>query len=177
MATYVTKKCPHCGYIYQLPHGGEQRKYGCPYQTCTRCYKSYWDTYIKEPALYGYENSYETRQSIKRAIVIILYTPFASFMLGIGIYLLLMGEMIGLFCLAVGGYIVWEIGSHIKQKIDDNRHWGDIIKNRQIDYDKSIARLKDTNYLTALSKYDKLAKKLLEERINGAVEHYAKRPQ
>lgn len=40
-----------------------------------------------------------------------------------------------------------------------------------------MARLKDTNYLTALAEHDSFARKLLQERINGNVEHYAERPQ
>ena len=177
MATYVTKKCPHCGFAYQVFQSGEQRKYGCPYKTCERCFKNYWDTDIVEPALHGYENLYETRQSINRAIVMILYTPMALLLLGGGIWFLIEGEMMGLFALAMGIGIMWMIGSHIKQKIDDRKHWDDIVRNRQIDYDKSMERLNDTNYLTALANFDKRAKKLLDERINGETEHYATRPQ
>lgn len=40
MAVYVTKKCPHCGHAYQFLNSGDQRKYGCPYQTCMVCKKS-----------------------------------------------------------------------------------------------------------------------------------------
>ncbi len=176
MATYVTKKCPHCGYAYQVFQSGEQRKYGCPYKTCAKCFKHYWDADIVEPALHGYENSYETRQSINRVIVMVLYIPMALLMLGGGISLLTEGEMLGLFCLAMAGFIAWAIGSHIKGKIDDKRHWDDIVRNRQLEYDKSMERLKDTNYLTDLANFDKRAKKLLDERMNGDIEHYANRP-
>ncbi len=84
--------------------------------------------------------------------------------------------MMGIFLLAIGGYIAWLIGSYFKQKIYDNKHINDIIENRQKEYDESMMRLKDINYLTALSKHDVLAKKLLKERTLGEVEHFAKRP-
>ncbi len=177
MATYVTKKCPHCGFVYQNFKSGEQRKYGCPYKTCTRCSNNYWDTDIVEPALHGYENSYETRQEVNRAIVMVLYTPMALLLLGLVIWFLMEGEKIGLAAIAMGVGIMWMVALHIKQKIYDEKHWNDIVANRQKDYDKSMERLKDTNYLTALASFDKLAKKLLEERINGETEHYANRPQ
>ncbi len=176
MAIYVTKKCPHCGFKYQVLKSGEQRKYGCPYKICAKCFKYYWDTDIVEPALHGYENSYETGQKIRRAIAMILCIPAALLMFGCGILVLLAGDMEGLFFLACGVFIMLVIGSHIKDNIDEKRHWDDIITNRQIDYDKSIERLKDTNYLTALANFDKRAKKLLNERMNGDIEHYANRP-
>lgn len=177
MATYVTKKCPHCGYAYQVFQSGEQRQYGSPYKTCAKCFNHYWDTDIVEPALHGFENAYETGQSIKRAIAMILYTPMALLILGGSIWLLIEGEMLGIFGLAMGGFIAWVIGSHIKGKIDAKKHWDDIVRNRQLEYDKSMERLKDTNYLTALASFDKRAKKLLDERTNGDTEHYAARPQ
>ena len=40
-----------------------------------------------------------------------------------------------------------------------------------------MKRLQDINYLSRLAKVDSLAKKLLEERKNGELEHYAERPQ
>ena len=177
MATYVTKKCPHCGYIYQFHQSGDQRKYGCPYQTCTRCHGSYWDTDIKEPALYGYENLHETKESIKIGITIALYTPLGLVCLGLGIFMLIEGSLMGLFLLAIGAFVIWTICSHFQQKIYDDKHRDEIIETQQKNYDASLARLKDTNYLTALAEHDRLAKKLLEERIDGNLEHYAIRPQ
>ncbi len=177
MAVYVTKKCPHCGYAYQILESGDQRKYGCPYQTCMRCHKSYWDKDIKEPALHGYENFYETRKGITTGISLIIYVLIGILMFSYGILFVMEQEMIGFFAIAMGALCVWGIVSYIKQKIYDEKHRDDIIANQQRDYDMSMARLKDTNYLTALAKYDVLAKKLLKERINGDIEHYAKRPQ
>lgn len=176
MAIYVTKKCPHCGYAYQILQSGDQRKYGCPYQTCERCHNSYWDTDIKEPALYGYENLHETKESVKRGVSLVLYIPIGIITLYLGIFLLINAEMMGIFSLAIGVYVAWLIGSYFKQKIYDNKHINDIIENRQKEYDASMMRLKNINYLTALSKHDALAKKLLKERTLGEVEHYAKRP-
>lgn len=177
MATYVTKKCPYCGYAYQIHQSGEQRKYGCPYQTCRQCHNSYWDTDIKEPALHGYSNTYEITQSIKRGITLLLCAPMGLFMLGIGIYLLVYGEMIGLFPLFMGSFISWVIFSYYKRKYDDSKRQDEIINEHQREYDASKERLQNINYLTALAKYDSLAEKLLNERMNGQVEHYAHRPE
>lgn len=176
MATYVTKKCPHCGYAYQVHQSGEQRKYGCPYKTCVRCGESYWDTDIKEPALHGYENTYEVVQSIRRIITILIYAPMGLLMLGGGLYLLVEGELGGLFLIAMGGIVTWIIVSHIKEKIYEKKHRDEVIAGQQKGYDASMERLKDTNYLTALATHDSRAKKLLHERMNRMEEHYAERP-
>ena len=177
MATYVTKKCPHCGYAYQVLQSGEQRKYGCPYKTCTHCNNSYWDTDIKEPALHGYSNAYEVTQSIKRGITILLYAPMGLLILGAGVYLLINGEIIGLLALLIGGSISWVIFSYFKRKHDDSKQKDEIVAEQQRDYDASVERLKNTQYLTALAEHDSRAKKLLHERTNGQVEHYAQRPE
>lgn len=177
MAIYVTKKCPYCGYTYQFHQSGDQRKYGCPYQTCLRCGKSYWDTDIKEPALHGYKNSHEAKESIKRGISLVIYGPLGIIFLSGGIFMVTDGEMSGIFLLAMGGYIAWVLGSYFKQRIHDKKHRDEIIADQQSNYDASKARLNDINYLTALAKHDPLAEKLLKERINGDVEHYATRPQ
>ena len=177
MAIYVTKKCPHCGYAYQIFKGGEQRKYGCPYKTCICCLNSYWDTDIKEPALHGYSNAYEVKQSIKRGIAILLCASMGLSMLGVGVFALIFGEMEGLITLVPGGFITWAIFSYFKRKYDDSKRKDEIVAEQQRNYDASVERLKNTQYLTALAEYDSRAKKLLHERESGQVEHYAQRPE
>lgn len=177
MATYVTKKCPHCGYAYQFMQGGDQRKYGCPYKICERCNNPYWDTDIKEPALYGYENLHETMESVSQGCTLFIYIPFVIIALFGGIYLLLNAEIIGIFLLALGGINAYIICSYLKRKKDEITNRDEIIKTQQKEYDESMKRLQDINYLSRLAKVDSLAKKLLEERKNGELEHYAKRPQ
>lgn len=177
MAIYVTKRCPHCGHAYQVLKSGEQRKYGCPYKTCMKCGKSYWDKDIKEPALHGYENTYEDMQSIRTVITILIYGTMGVLLLGGGFYLVIGGELGGLFLVAMGGSITWIIGSHFKEKLDDMKRRDKIIAARQREYDESIARLKDSNYLTALATHDSRAKKVLYERMNRMEEHYAERPR
>ena len=176
MAVYVTKKCPHCGFAYQVFKSGDQRKYGCPYKMCPMCSKYFWDTDIVEPALHGYENSYETKQSINRAITIILYIPAALLMLIGGIFSLIYGMMIGIVGIVMGAIIIFIMVLYFKQKINDRKNMDAIIAERKLEYDKSMERLKDTTYLTELAKFDKRAKELLNERINGYTEHYARRP-
>ena len=176
MATYVTKKCPHCGGTYQFLESGEQRKYGCPCMICLKCGERFWDTDIVEPALHGYENSYETTQSVKRAATLVLYIPLALLMIGVGIWGLKNGNDMGYFFLGFSILLMWVIGTHIKEKIDEDKNWDNILAKRQEDYDKSLERLKDTDYLVALADFDELAEKLLNERINGETEHYARRP-
>ena len=64
-----------------------------------------------------------------------------------------------------------------KKKKNEITNRDEIIKTQQKEYDESMKRLQDINYLSRLAKVDSLAKKLLEERKNGELEHYAKRPQ
>ena len=177
MATYVTKKCPHCGYTYQFLQSGEQRTYGCPYSSCIKCGKHYWDKDVVEPALHGFKNSYEDAQSAKRILAIIVCTPLAVWMFVGGVWSLRLGEKIGLFAIAMGLFLVWDIGSHIKGKIEDQKHRDQIVKRQQSEYDASMKRLQDTDYLSALAKIDEQAERLLEERTSDKTEHYAVRPQ
>lgn len=113
MAIYVTKKCPHCKTAYQIFQSGEQRKYGCPYKTCTKCFNHYWDNDIVEPALHGYKNAYEIKKSIMSVILIIMYTFTALLMLGGGIFFTGWESLI---FLAFGGGNIWIIVSFIKVK-------------------------------------------------------------
>lgn len=177
MATYVTKRCPHCGYIYQNHDAGEQRKYGCPRQICTRCLKPYWDTDIKEPALYGYENMYEIMHGIGREIKMLIYIPLGLIMFGTGLFMTIERGMLGLFLIALGGLLIGVCVSYGRQKISDKNNRDKIIAKQQEEYDASIKRLQDTNYLTALATKDSRAKKVLYERVNKMEEHYAERPK
>ena len=116
MAKKKKKKCPHCGYAYQFMQGGDQRKYGCPYKICERCNNPYWDTDIKEPALYGYENLHETMESVSQGCTLFICIPFGIIALFGGIYLLLNAEIIGIFLLALGGINTYIICSYLKRK-------------------------------------------------------------
>jgi hypothetical protein len=114
MATYVTKKCPHCGYAYQFLQSGDQRTYGCPYKACTKCGRHYWDKDIVEPALHGFENSYESTQRAKRVLAIIVCTLLSIWAFVGGVWCLRIGDKTGFFLIAMGLLFVWTIGSHVK---------------------------------------------------------------
>lgn len=50
----TSKKCPHCGYIYERYSTYTKKMYnhsGCPIKTCIRCGKAFIDYDMKEPAL------------------------------------------------------------------------------------------------------------------------------
>lgn len=177
MATYVTKKCPHCGFAYQFMYVGEQRKYGCPLQTCLKCKNQYWDTDIKEPALHGYVNIYEIKKILFGIIFCTIFLLGAIVFSGAGVYLLYSGEYTGALAFVIGGIFVWSLVSIIKRIIKAIKYKDSILFDRQKAYDASKARLKDTNYLTALAERDLLARKLLKKRTAGAEEHYANRPK
>lgn len=177
MATYVTKRCPHCGYAYQIFKSGDQRRYGCPRKICTNCKKHFWDTDIKEPALYGYENSHETANSIKRWFALLLCSAFTIMFIGSGIFILSTGDSRGGVCVGVGGLFALYIGVYIKEKIYEKKHHADIIAKQQKEYDASFERLQNSIYLAVLAEHDYLADKLLRERTGEKPEHYAQRPQ
>lgn len=174
--TYVTKKCPYCKHAYQVLKTGDQRVYGCPLKICETCGKAFWDTDIKEPALHGYKNAYETRKKVTFGITLALYTPFSILILVGSIWALFYGEMIGVFGIIMGAGIIWAIIAEIKQKIDDKNRQDIIIKRQQDEYDQSLERLKNTSYLEALANHDGLAKRVLQERKSGKQESYAERP-
>ena len=101
MAIYTTKRCPYCGYAYKFLQRGEQRKYGCPLQTCIKCHKKYWEPDIKEPALYGFNNLYEVRKNINRYITIVLYSSLGLLSIGGGIFALIDGFGFLIFILCI----------------------------------------------------------------------------
>lgn len=177
MATFTKKNCPHCGETYRSYQGIDNRIYGCPLLVCPHCNKPFWDSEIKEPALYGYKNSYETISSIKMLIGLILDACFTAFLIWGGVYTTVNKEdgSITLFLFGGLGLLVFIV--FVVFYIQSKRHPEETIKAQQDGYDASIIRLKDTNYLVALANYDPLAKKLLNERMNGEAEHYAKRPE
>lgn len=186
MATYVTKRCPHCGKSYQFLQFDQGRQYGCPQKTCLYCNEIFWDTDIKEPALYGYNNFYETRRSLQRYITVVLYSLFGAFCIvaGIGLFIESLisdfsSQMSWLYLLfiALGIGDLWLIVSEIKHIINEKKHKSEIVFHQQEEYDASMTRLQNTNYLSALACYDSRANKLLNERLSGKTQHYAPRPE
>ena len=171
------KKCPHCGHTFQLLKRQEPRKYGCPLKMCTKCYKPYFDTDIKEPALYGYTNLYEIFNRIIGIPVAVIFAIGAiAFFIG-GVYILISGEIIGLFSFLISGIFIYLIVRLIKRIVYYTKNRNDIILDKQIDFDDSITRLKNTDYLTSLAECDYRAKNLLIKRKKGYPERYAKRPK
>ena len=169
MATYVTKSCPHCRHTYQFMQGGSQRKYGCPYITCEKCKKSFWDNDIKEPALYSDETN-----PLAVGCGILFISLFSIVLLLSGLLLMLEGQIIfGIFLMGIVGLI---IAVEISEIIYEKKHKDEILANRQKEYDESLLRLKNTGYLSALASYDSKAANLLKERLNEEEEHYAERP-
>ena len=169
MATYTTKKCPHCGYIINTLETGINRQYGCPYKLCPKCFKRYWDTSVLEPALYEYEaETTKTNVTISAYIII-------GIMIQIGAVSLLPQGIIleALIAIAFGAVLEIVSAVEIHQR---SKHAEEILKKQREEYDESKERLQDTEYLTALADYDKRAKELLRERQNGEEEHYACRP-
>ncbi len=169
MNTSITeKKCPNCGYYYHSGEIDEREIYSSPIITCKRCGILFWDPNRKEAALHGFSNKQKYQKVIKKIPQLILATLFmfaclfyirrnndnAILQIIYGILLL-----IGLYRLI-----------QIFVKEPDNS------PSRQLLYDESLSRLKDTEYLATLAKYDIRAKKLLNERKAGLPEHYAKRP-
>lgn len=53
MAVYVTKKCPHCGFSYQILKSGNQHFYGSPFKVCLKCGKKFVDKDAIEIAISG----------------------------------------------------------------------------------------------------------------------------
>lgn len=177
MGTYVTKKCPHCGHTLQFMRREEPRKYGCPCKICTNCKKPYLDTDIKEPALYGYINLYEISTKVLGSIACLIFCVGAIAFLVMGIFALISGELLGLLSILIAGIFISGVVNFVKKIIYHVKHKKEILSSAQIEFDESMIRLKDTDYLTALAENDLRAKKLLFERKHGYTEHYAKRPK
>lgn len=170
MARYVTKRCPHCGFAYVNRARGDQRKYGCTFQTCTKCKKGYFDKDVKEPALYGYKNLHEVGQGVLKILGVCLLGFVAVGISQSKMTTNILGVLLLVYCLVI-------IGCQIYDVIYKITHKEEILEYQKKQYDESMARLKDNGYLVVLSRFDSRAKKLLNERMNGQEEHYAKRPE
>lgn len=177
MAAYVTKRCPHCGSIYANKGSSSLREYGCPYITCFKCGKSFWDTDIKEPALYGFKNGYETRRSIKAIILILFTIPIGlGFCVG-GIFSLRGNELwTGLGLVFIGGAYLYTVISYIAKQTKKRKNGDGILLEQRSSYDESMDRLNNNEYLSALAEHDRLAKKLFDARKAGNQQKYAPRP-
>ena len=178
---YTTKKCPNCRFAYVNQSAGDQRKYGSPLRKCPKCGTSFWDTDVKEPALYAYENLHETVKGFRNVVSMIIYGVTLN-AFGIGSVCLLFYFGISedswacwLF-IAVAIYIDYLIISHIKQKNDEKKRWPEIVKERQAQYDQSMIRLQDEEYLKALAQVDRRAKQVLNSYQKGEDPVFAPRP-
>ncbi len=177
MATYVTKQCPYCYHAYQVFQSGEQRKYGCPLLTCVKCNKTFFDADIKEPALHGYENLYETHQSAKRGCIMAFYIPTGILLIGAGIGIFVtLNSAVGFIPILMAAMIFWPVFSYINKKIYEKKHAEEIWELKQKEYDASIVRLQNYDYVKALAEYDPLAKDLLRDMEKGIRVRYAPPP-
>ena len=185
MATQKIKKCPHCGFTYYMGSANYIREYGSPLKKCGRCGQYFWDSDIKEPALYGYKNFYETRKKANLIITYLVVTPLALVMIGGGGFYLWhtikeettwMNILISLGLLLFGISIAYTIISSLAKKFRDLKNKEAILEEQRKEYDKSMERLNDMKYLEALAEQDSQAEKLLEAKKSGAPPHYAARP-
>lgn len=178
MSTFINteKKCPNCGLVYRSYPGRELRLYGCPLIFCKQCNKPFWDNEIKEPALYGYENSYEKSNNIYVIIFSVVSSCLAIGCIFGGIYLSINNEDGVLTCFLLAGLFSFFPVLFLILFIYNKTHQEKIIGNQQQEYDASKERLQNTAYLIALAEHDSLAKKLLKERMSGIIETYAARP-
>ena len=128
------------------------------------------DEKIKEPALYGYLYLKDIKDYFNK-IPYLFFTAYMWFMCSLFIY----GDII---ILAIVPFIIGCIPviiniKRLKEYISD---YG-LQKARQEEYDRSMDRLKNNDYLQKLAKKDRRAKRLLKARMQGKPEHYAKRPK
>ena len=174
MSTYTQKKCPHCGTVYRSYQGKSQRLYGCPLISCPKCKQPFWDSDIKEPALYGIEKE----RSILSHFWVYWFTLTSIAMLVFGIINLAKDELLyGILFTILGVFGCLVFGAILITGIRDALHPEKQQLLQQQQYDASKERLQNTNYLAALTEYDPLAKNLFAERMAGMTETYAARPE
>lgn len=184
MAYHVTRRCPHCGDAYQINRRSGEWDYGCPIQICTRCKKSFIDTNVKEPALYGYENMHEDIQKGETGCVYFLFTPFAIIGFLVGLYFIgsslfdkdFKGVLTGCAVCAFTGFICYAIIRSIQMEQEKAKNKPEIKTRQRHEYDRSYERLQNMEYLKMLAQYDSKAKKLLASKERGEKEEYAARP-
>lgn len=74
MSTHTSKKCPHCGYVYEryTTYSKHLNNHsGCPIKTCFRCRNKFLDKDITEPAI--------SPEPTKITVINCLFTMFFPF--------------------------------------------------------------------------------------------------
>lgn len=177
MAGSITKKCPTCGYEYQSIQIEDQVRYGCPLVFCPKCKNGIWDPDVKEPALYGFDDTHAKRDLILLLIRMIALLLFCSAVFVVSLVFVINGNLAWIVGMVLGGIGCIPPGLITKSLIHSLRFPEEEQRLQQNAYDASKERLSNEDYLLALSNHDPLAKRLLNERNKGEVEHYAKRPE
>lgn len=176
MATYVTKKCPHCGYAYQIHQSGDQHFYGSPFRMCGRCHKGYIDADAIEIAVSGVRE----RDKMPFNFGNLVFVALGIFMLVEGIkYEMLSLTLMGLFPLGLATYLIYDqiknyqerlawleketIASENRLKnIDYARRLADIgykVPKKYLEISASVAQPRESVAQGAMSKEAPIAKK------------------
>ena len=181
MATYHTKRCPHCRQAYVFHQWGDQTKFGCPIIRCNYCGEYFWDSDVLEPALYGF---HDTSSSVLKWFVLCLYSiiPIAALFFSSALIIgaIKTGDwsdtgVIVLFALISIAPIAAFV-STIKDLVEKKRDREKNLINQRSEYDASMKRLKDIEYVRALAKRDERAKLLLKCMENGTDYKFVARP-
>lgn len=178
MATWTTKRCPYCKYSYVINAGGDQRRYGSPLVKCQCCGKQFWDTDIVEPALYGFENLHEDIELLKRWLAVIIGGSVSIGFLYLGYLFIISGDFdwILIFIFGFPMFIFYMLFSYFRRVRNDKKNKEEILEKHRIEYDESLKRLSNMEYVKALAEFDKKAEKLLNEYKNESKGTFAERP-
>jgi len=173
---YTTKMCPYCRHPYVIHAPGDQIKYGCPLIICSRCGKNFWDTDIKEPALYGFDNEFEKRKRLETNLAMVMYG-------GIGLVILIASIITEyyfmiIFGILIAGFDFFLISKELERRAQNKKNHDLIIKEQQKQYDESFKRLQNMNYLRGLADVDFRAEFVLKEIESGEKDpFFADRPE
>ena len=152
MATYTTKRCPHCGHAYVYHSRSNQFYWGSPFKVCEECGEAFVDKDGHEMAAdYPDVNSAISSLKAKSNISAILYI-----VLGAGMVIGLLSELgsntgSALLGMAFGAFFLY-LG--IKGLSSTNS--GETIDFITSEYSESLDRFTDPSYVEA---YNRIAKK------------------
>lgn len=148
MATYYTKKCPHCGYAYSTHHMGKEVVYGSPIRKCVSCQKSFIDKDYVEIELNGVRNVDSKRISPQTKAIAV----FGGFMVALALFLIVGAPKNDppitawaclIFCIAVPAFLIYVDLSSYSQRQKEIKQEAKLSKERLSDplYAKALKEL------------------------------------
>ncbi len=102
---------------------------------CTKCGELFWDKDVVEPALHGFDNTYEDVQKTKRIFSFLFVAPMCILaFVGLAWMIIDNRQWAASVFLAIPGYMIWSLFSYVRENYFDK----EAIRNKTIEQKKNM---------------------------------------